>query len=85
LFFGSSTSVLGSCSDTDPSDKDFSIQESSEQDANESNGRVDPDAYPESVINTSFQSANSGEVGILNLLLPPFHDQLDDIPCDDDC
>jgi hypothetical protein len=46
---------------------------------------VNPNASPESVMNTIFKAANSGEVGILKFLLPPFDDQKGEIPCDGDC
>jgi serine/threonine protein kinase len=46
---------------------------------------TNPNISPESVMNTIFQAANTGEVEILKFLLPPFDDQTGEIPCDGDC
>lgn len=57
----------------------------SEQNSSEIPNKIDPNSSPESVMNTIFQAAQSGEVGILKLLLPPYDEQRGGIPCDGDC
>jgi hypothetical protein len=57
----------------------------SEQNSNEIHNKIDPNSSPESVMNTIFQAAQSGEVGILKFLLPPYDEQRGEIPCDGDC
>jgi hypothetical protein len=57
----------------------------SEQNSNKIHNKIDPNSSPESVMNTIFQAAQSGEVGILKFLLPPYDEQRGEIPCDGDC
>jgi hypothetical protein len=45
----------------------------------------DSNSSPEAVMNTIFQVARSGEVGVLKFLLPPANEQTGEIPCDGDC
>lgn len=57
----------------------------SEQNSRVTTDKVDPNSSPESVMNTIFKAAQTGEVGILKFLLPPYDDQRGEIPCDVDC
>jgi len=57
----------------------------SEQNSSEIPNKIDPNSSPESVMNTIFQAAQSGEVGILEFLLPPYDEQEGRIQCDNDC
>ncbi len=45
----------------------------------------DPNASPQSVMNTIFEAAKTGEVGVLRFLLPPYDNVRGEIPCDGDC
>ena len=60
-------------------------QINSEQSSSKITNDVDPNSSPESVMNTIFQAAKSGEVGILKFLLPPYDEQTGKMPCDGDC
>ena len=57
----------------------------SEEQSSETTSNVDPNSSPEIVMNTIFQAAQSGEVGVLKFLLPPYDEQSGKIPCDGDC
>lgn len=46
---------------------------------------IDPNASPENVMNTIFNAAQSGEVGVLKFLLPPVDSETGEMPCDGDC
>jgi hypothetical protein len=49
------------------------------------NAQMDPNASPENVMNTIFQAAKTGEVGVLKFLLPPYDNAQGKVPCDGDC
>lgn len=49
------------------------------------NNEKDPNKSPESVMNTIFQAAITGEVGKLKFLLPPVENKTGQMPCDGDC
>ena len=47
--------------------------------------KADPNSSPESVMNTIFMAAKTGEVAVLKSLLPPYDEQTGEVPCDGDC
>lgn len=71
---------LQSCGQNSRSDN----SELSNHTTNVSENVDNPNASPESVMNTIFQAAKTGEVGVLKFLLPPY-DQNGEMPCDGDC
>jgi hypothetical protein len=79
------TLTLESCGQNNSSNNDNPAPINSEENSSETTNKVDPNSSPESVMNTIFQAANDGEVGILKFLLPPYDEQTNEIPCDGDC
>ena len=79
------TLIIESCGQNNSSNNDNPAQINSEQSSSKITNNVDPNSSPESVMNTIFQAAQSGEVGILKFLLPPYDEQKGEIPCDGDC
>ena len=79
------TLTLESCGQNNSSNNDNPAPINSEKNSSETTNKVDPNSSPESVMNTIFQAANDGEVGILKFLLPPYDEQTNEIPCDGDC
>ena len=79
------TLTLESCGQNNSSNNDNPAPINSEKNSSETTNKVDPNYSPESVMNTIFQAANDGEVGILKFLLPPYDEQTNEIPCDGDC
>ena len=77
--------TLESCGQKNTSSNDNPASINSEQNSSEITNKVDPNSSPESVMNTIFQASQSGEVGILKFLLPPYDEQSGEIPCDGDC
>jgi hypothetical protein len=77
--------TLESCGQNNSSNNDNPGPINSEENSSETTNNVDPNSSPESVMNTIFQAANDGEVGILKFLLPPYDEQTNEIPCDGDC
>jgi hypothetical protein len=77
--------TLESCGQNNSSNNDNPAPINSEENSSETTNNVDPNSSPESVMNTIFQAANDGEVGILKFLLPPYDEQTNEIPCDGDC
>ena len=77
--------TLESCGQDNSSNNDNPAPINSEQKSSEITNKVDPNSSPESVMNTIFQAANTGEVGALKFLLPPYDEQTGEIPCDGDC
>ena len=79
------TLIIEICGQNNSSNNDNPALMNSEQNSNKVTNNVDPNSSPESVMNTIFQAAQSGEVGILKFLLPPYDEQTGEIPCDGDC
>jgi len=76
--------ILTSCEGSSSEEPATTTEESGN--SNQSGNKVeDPNSSPESVMNTIFQAAQSGEVGVLKSLLPPFDEKTGEIPCDGDC
>jgi len=77
--------TLESCGQNNTKNNDNPAPINSEQNSSETTNRVDPNSSPESVMNSIFHAAKTGEVGILKFLLPPYDEQTGKIPCDGDC
>jgi hypothetical protein len=77
--------TLESCGQNNTKNNDNPAPINSEQNSSETTNRVDPNSSPESVMNSIFHAAKTGEVGILKFLLPPYDEQTGEIPCDGDC
>ena len=74
-------SFMVSCGQQQSEVSDLSTEETENTDENIVQ---DPNSSPESAVNTIFQAAKSGEVGVLKFLLPPY-DENGEMPCDGDC
>ena len=59
--------------------------ENSPQNSNLTIKEEEINATPENVMNIIFQAAQSGELGLLKFLLPPYDQISGGIPCDEDC
>ena len=79
------TLILESCGQDNSSINVNPAQINTEQNSRKMISNVDPNSSPENVMNTIFQAAQTGEVGILKFLLPPYNERTGKIPCDGDC
>jgi hypothetical protein len=70
--------IITSCESSNSSDLNLTPT-NQEQNSNESEKIGDPNSSPKTVMNTLFNAAKTGEVGVLRFLLPP------NGACDGDC
>jgi hypothetical protein len=76
----STIAFLASCNNGgNPNNSIPTSENNPNQSSEQSTGVRDPNASPESVMNTIFNAAKTGEVGVLKFLLPPNGE------CDGDC